>query len=822
MSTLQLALYARVSTGQQAQEQTIQSQLAGLRARITRDGGVVSPDHTFLDDGYSGSTLLRPALERLRDAAAAGEIDQLYGHSPDRLARTYAYQVLLLEELQRAGVTVVFLNRPLRQSPEEELLLQVQGMIAEYERAQLLERSRRGKRHKAQQGSVNVLSSAPYGYRYVTRAEGGGAARYEVIDAQAHVVRQIFDWVGRERCSISQVCRRLMAAGVPTPRGQTRWDRTSVWGMLRNPAYGGQAAFGKTCAVPARPRLRPQRGRAGAPRSVHPREETPPHTHLPIPVPPLVSDELFVAVQAQLTENRQRARSRRDGARYLLQGLLVCACCGYAYCSTTCARSTQRRRSHDYAYYRCSGRQGARFGVQSLCDNPSVRADRLEQAVWHEVCTLLQEPQRLATEYQRRLEAVHATASETDVALVEKQISHVRAGIARLIDGYAEGYIVKTEAEPRIRRFKERLHALEGQAEALRAQTQMQTDLQRIVGRLDAFSTTVRAGLEHLDWHGRRELIRTVIKRIELDRERITVIFRVEESAFPGGDAIILQDCRRGEDLATRRAAQLLQLIADGRQQRVPVNAYLHPRRERIEPALAAGGTDLAHPQGLVTAGDALGPRIRRRAQPALPGTMAATTCARSADLFGGPLGDGPGLAWRGPGPLLGLPDASPDLRAFSRGWPGGRAKDQRPQPLQTALGLLHDKEEPKDPAHDLDQDTAILGTQGVAFEPLDQGFAFRWAQVQLLVRALHHGRALRRHSHPTPTSPAPGSACNGASRRHCAALTGGSRRRASAAHPHAPGPHRGWSVSHQRSGKSRLCWCPPARPPQSPRVVRR
>ena len=157
MKAFQAALYARVSSDQQAQAQTIQSQLEALRARIQADGGELGVEREFVDEGYSGSTLIRPALERLHDTVAAGGIDRLYVHSPDRLARKYAYQVVLVDELQRAGVEVIFLNRKLGQSAEDDLLLQVQGMIAEYERAKILERSRRGKRYKAQSGLVNVL-----------------------------------------------------------------------------------------------------------------------------------------------------------------------------------------------------------------------------------------------------------------------------------------------------------------------------------------------------------------------------------------------------------------------------------------------------------------------------------------------------------------------------------------------------------------------------------------------------------------------------------------------------------------------------------------
>ena len=166
-------------------------------------------ERAFIDEGYSGATLLRPALERLRDLAAAGGVDRVYVHSPDRLARRYAYQVLLIDELRRAGVEIVFLNRAIGLSPEDDLLLQVQGMVAEYERAKILERSRRGKRHAAREGAVSVLSGAPYGYRYVGKRDGGGCARYQVDEEEAPVVRLIFGWVGRDRVSIGEVCRRL-------------------------------------------------------------------------------------------------------------------------------------------------------------------------------------------------------------------------------------------------------------------------------------------------------------------------------------------------------------------------------------------------------------------------------------------------------------------------------------------------------------------------------------------------------------------------------------------------------------------------------------
>ena len=214
----------------------------------------------------------------------------------------------------------------------------------------------------------------------------------------------------------------------------------------------------------------------------------------------------------------------------------------------TAQPSARKNRPRAYAYYRCIGSDGYRFGGQPLCDNKQVRTDRLEQAVWAEICQLLENPSRLAEEYQRRLAAVQSLPGEVEVSQVNQQIAKLRQGIVRLIDGYAEGYLDKAEAEPRIRRFKERLQALEAQARQLQAQAQQQSELQLIIGCLEEFSEKVKTGLDDLDWLGRRELIRTLVKRVEIDQERVNVVFRVEEGTFPsGGNDIFSQHCRRAD-----------------------------------------------------------------------------------------------------------------------------------------------------------------------------------------------------------------------------------------------------------------------------------
>jgi site-specific DNA recombinase len=239
------AIYTRVSSEQQREQHTIASQTAALIEFATPRELEVPKAWIFEDEGYSGSTLERPGLERVRDLAAEGQIQAVLVYAPDRLSRKYAYQVLLIEELARHGVETIFLNAPQRATAEDQLLVQFQGMIAEYERAQILERSRRGKRHRARAGEISVLSGAPYGYRYVRKSDDAPAS-YAVIEAEAQVVQQVYDLYTVSGLSIGAITRWLNAEGIATRKAGACWERSTVWAMLRNPAYRGYAGFGKT------------------------------------------------------------------------------------------------------------------------------------------------------------------------------------------------------------------------------------------------------------------------------------------------------------------------------------------------------------------------------------------------------------------------------------------------------------------------------------------------------------------------------------------------------------------------------------------------
>jgi len=536
-SSERAAIYARVSSERQARDGTIDSQVEALRSRVSQDQFTLDKELSFIDDGFSGSTLIRPALDRLRDQAAAGAFCRLYVHSPDRLARRYAYQVLLIDELAGCGVEIVFLNRPLNQGPEDDLLLQVQGVVAEYERAKILERSRRGKQHAARRGLVNVLSHAPYGYRYIPRHMAGGQAGLNVQFDEARVVGEMFRWVAIEKLSLSEVARRLKQQKISSPKGRDYWDRTTVFGILRNPCYKGSAAFGKRRIVARQPRLRPVRNQPEQPRRAVSYQRVPHDQCITIPVPAIVDEAVFDAVAEQLQENKKRHRVACADAKYLLQGLVVCKRCGFAMCGA---------HNQDRLYYRCIGNKARRMTDIHVCQSRSIRGEPLEKAVWDDVRDLLADPQRVETEYQRRLNLSDQKEQSLDEQKLARQTNQARRQIARLIDAYGEGLIDKTEFEPRIKTARDHLAKLESQVKSQLDHDQQIKELRLVIGHLQTFAQRVRQGLDNVTTQDKREIIQALIKRIEIDAEEVRIVYRVDCSPFAQApDRGDVQDCRR-------------------------------------------------------------------------------------------------------------------------------------------------------------------------------------------------------------------------------------------------------------------------------------
>ena len=511
------AIYARVSSDRQKENHTIASQTAALIEYAEANGYTVPAEWVFQDEGYSGANLVRPGLETLRDLAAEGEIRAALVYSPDRLSRKYAYQVLLAEELSRCGVELVFLKAPAGTSPEDQLLVQFQGMIAEYERAQIVERSRRGKRHKAQEGLVNVLSGAPYGYRYVRKTDHS-AAYYEVIEREAAVVRMVFETYTQQGLSINAIARMLNERHIPTRTATTRWERSTVWGLLRNPAYQGRACYGKTELRPRQRITRPLRQRQRMPSRNSANHERPREDWIEVPVPALVSEQTFALAQEQLEKNKHHS-PRRTIEPTLLQGMLVCQQCGYGLYRIS-AR-TSKRQLH---YYRCLGSDGYRRLKGPVCTNRPIRQDALDELVWKEIIRLLDDPMLVQGEIDRRQQAArNADPLRKREETLRREQARLEKCSDRLISAYQEGLVTLPQLRHRMPELRKQAQAVESELQSLEMATLDQTKYLQLAETVAMFRSRLRARAETLDIVERQQILRLLVKEILVDAETITI-----------------------------------------------------------------------------------------------------------------------------------------------------------------------------------------------------------------------------------------------------------------------------------------------------------
>jgi site-specific DNA recombinase len=373
--------------------------------------------------------------------------------------------------------------------------------------------------HAAKRGSVNVLGKAPYGYRYIDKYSGSGQAYYEIDEEKARIVRKIFSWIGHDRLSIGKVCRRLLEENIPSPTEKNYWGKSSVCFILKNPAYKGQAAFGKTKIGNKIKKIRPQKNSCEQSKKNSSTFTTKEEDWIYIQVPALIDESLFETVQEQLEENKKIARSRKRESRYLLQGLVMCGRCHYACSGRPLSENEikKRGRGSNYVYYRCTGTDASRFGGNKVCDNKPIRSDALDIAVWEEVKNLLKNPDRILKEYQRRILDLKKSSNNQEYILLEQQENKLQRGISRLIDSYSQEYIDKEEFEPRIKAMRNKLQLIEKQKKKIIGQKNLKNELTLIVAHLKDFSSCVNFSLENIDLGTKRDIIRTLVKRIEIN-----------------------------------------------------------------------------------------------------------------------------------------------------------------------------------------------------------------------------------------------------------------------------------------------------------------
>src|SRR6266542_4098226 len=520
---MRVALYARVSTEAQQARGTIGSQLEALRARAAVEGDEVVAE--FRDDGYSGARLDRPGLDGLRDAAEAGVFEVVWCLSPDRLARAYAWQVVVLDELGRLGVAVRFVDAPaLDDDPQVRLLTQVQGVIAEYERAKIAERYRRGKLWRSRVGEV-ISWKAPYGYRRVPRGPAG-PAHLEIYEPEAQVVRRVFDDYVAAGLSMRQLTRRLNADRIASPTGKPVWGVSTVGRLLRNQAYVGRAYYNRTELVPA----------ATAGRRPTRQRPRPPTEWIAIAVPRIVADDVFEAVQRVSRDNSQWNPRRAEPGAWLLRGLVVCGSCAVG---TNCHKMRGRNGTW-HRYYYCRNHDPLRAGGEHRrCPERNIRADELDTFVFDQVRAALLRPQALLAG-QAAVTARQPTPDDellgAQLARLQRKLDAAHAERRRLVDLYQAGLLGLTEVGRRAAEVDTRRQQLAGQQAHLAAERGRLAEDNQLRQRLTGFAERVTQAFDGLDYDQRQRLLRLVVEHVRVTGQQVEIHLRIPLDEPPNHD----------------------------------------------------------------------------------------------------------------------------------------------------------------------------------------------------------------------------------------------------------------------------------------------
>lgn len=497
---MKIAIYGRVSSERQEKQETIKSQLEALREFAKAQKHTVYEE--YIDEGYSGELLDRPALDRLRDDAKKKLFETVLVHSPDRLSRKFIYLGVLQEELKKSSVNLLFLNRPdSKDTPEDNLLTGVQGLIAEYEKAKILERTRRGRLHKAKRGVVQG-GRAPYGYRYVNGDRTKNIDGYYVIDKEeAKIVKFIFKLFVEKGVSIRGIIRELTDKGIKPQRGR-HWRTSTLHRILTNETYTGLTHYNKHMAVEVSNGGKYYRRKNNG-LKLRPRDQW-----IPISLPKelvIIDKDIHRQAIERFVRNAKMS-PRNTKHQYLLRGLVECGNCGSPYGGEPC---------HNVLFYRCRNRQ-RKFPLPTECKERSIKADKLEISVWGTLSEALSDP-RLLLKYIDKLndrKSEEVGDIEERIEELEKSISTSHKEENRLLDAYRAGVIPLEKLKEQITTITTKRTTLEQDKNKLVASSQNRPTKTYIKEKVYEYCNTIKNKLQGLDFYGKRYVLTQAVNTI--------------------------------------------------------------------------------------------------------------------------------------------------------------------------------------------------------------------------------------------------------------------------------------------------------------------
>jgi site-specific DNA recombinase len=518
---MRIAVYARVSTQRQAQMQTIDQQLERLQAHFQLHGWEWRDDLVFRDDGYSGASLKRPGLDHLRDHVSQAHFDRVLMTAPDRLARKYVHQMLLIEELEKGGCLVEFVERPMSQDPHDQLLLQIRGAVAEYERNLIADRMRRGRLQKYRAGTLLPWGPPPYGYR-TDPVHPRDPAGVRLEPAEAATVAEMFAYYQQEGHTLRGLAKHLRELGVRGPRGSLHWSDGTIHHILTNPVYTGTVYAGRNHYRPATGRISPLKPVGGGNGSI---ERVPADEWIVVAhIPAIISQEQFEMIQEKLKHNQSIASRNNTKHQYLLRAMISCGLCHLA--------CTGRTTDTGHPYYACNGKRPLLQSPRTeKCPSRFVPVEQLDELVWTDLCKVLLHPECLAQALQR------AQGGQWLPQELQARRENLRKGrvsiehqTERLTDAYLAGVVPLEEYKRRRHELEQRLQDLAAQMRQLEASATKHVELAGIAQSMEEFCQRANSGLEQASFEQKRQLIELLIDRVVVTNEEVEIRYVIPTS----------------------------------------------------------------------------------------------------------------------------------------------------------------------------------------------------------------------------------------------------------------------------------------------------
>ena len=499
---MKIAMYPRVSSETQAKEGTIDSQIEAFRDYAKSHELTIT--HEFLDDGYSGSELNRPGLDQLRDSIQEEQVEGVLILSPDRLSRKQAHQIILLEEFKKRNIQVIFTNQNFGDSPEDTLMMQVQGAISEYERTKILDRMRRGMKYAVRKGQV-LGNRAPLGYSFIRKSQNI-PAHWEVEPREAEIVCLIFDLYTHKGMNLFAIAKYLTEEGIPTQSGIGHWQRSTIWNILKNETYLGNAYMFKYHRVEPNkhPKLNKYRRRKNTRKVMRPREEW-----IGIPVIPLVDQNTWDAAQKVMKQNAKTASRNNNKNDYLLRGLMVCGLCGSMASGYV---------NNKYTYYGCRAKQNRNITTMPHDERVFVSHKPFDAKVWNGLVELLSDPENLKEQLEKRLERKFSNISpaNSEIEKIDRDMEKLILQEKRVLDVYREGIISLDELKEQREKISIKCKVLEAKKKAALSRVEGSGQPEITMDMLGHVSTRFKRAMKNATFDVRQKLANLLINSVTL------------------------------------------------------------------------------------------------------------------------------------------------------------------------------------------------------------------------------------------------------------------------------------------------------------------